>query len=69
MGANHMQDTIHCVKDEMLFMLAQWNHADQLESYDLSKWASPELHRSVVPELVAGDPTCCMLCHLDGFVS
>ena len=60
MGANYMQDTVWCVKDGMLFMLAQWDlsHADQLERYDLSKWASPELHPSVVPELVAGDPIC-----------
>ena len=71
MGTNYMQDTIWCVKDEMLFMLAQWDHAhaDQLERYDLSKWASPELHPSVVPELVAGEPICCMLCHVGGLVS
>ena len=55
MGGNYMQDTIWCVKDDMLFMLAQWDEAGQLERYDLSKWASPELHPSVVPELVAGD--------------
>ena len=54
MGANYMQDTIYCVKEQMLFMLAQWEQPDQLDHYDLSKWASPELHPSVVPQLVAG---------------
>ena len=51
-----MQHNICCVKDGMLFMLAQWDHAAQLERYDLSKWASPELHPSVVPELVKSEP-------------
>ena len=69
MGASYVQDTIWCVKDEMLFMLAQWDHADQLERYDLSKWASPDLHPSVVPELVAGDPVCSILCHVGVLVS
>ena len=62
MGASYVQDTIWCVKDEILFMVAQWDRADQLERYDLSKWATPELHPSVVPELVTREPSSCRLC-------
>ena len=39
-------------------MLAQWGAPDQLERYDLNKWASSELHPSVVPELVTSEPNC-----------
>ena len=64
-----MQYNIPCVKTGMLFMLAQWDRADQLERYDLRKWTSPDWHPSVVLELVKSEPNCCLLCQGDGPVS